>query len=209
MIFNKIKIGIINMNCNNLYSIFNSLQNIGYKTSIVKNSNNLKKFDIIVLPGVGSFKQAIKYLKINNFDKEILNFLEFKNRGILGICLGMQLLFESSEEFGITKGLGVLKGEVKKFQYNEDRIPHIGWNKIKFKNRTLTSDKELNNKNFYFVHSLYCQPDNEESILSLTNYNNINFCSSLLKKNILATQFHPEKSGRYGIQFLKKIKKIL
>ena len=153
------------MNCNNLYSIFNSFQKIGYKTSIIKNSKNLKKFDLIVLPGVGSFKQAIKYLKINNFDKEILNFLQLKNRGILGICLGMQLFFESSEEFGITKGLGVLKGKVKKFQINKDRIPHIGWNKIKFKKQSIIFNKELNNRNFYFVHSLYCKPDNEESVL--------------------------------------------
>ena len=120
MIFNKIKVGIINMNCNNLYSIFNSYQNIGYKTSIIQNSSNLKAFDLIILPGVGSFKQAIKYLKINNFDKEILNFLQLKNKGILGICLGMQLFFESSEEFGVTKGLGILEGKVRKFEINKD-----------------------------------------------------------------------------------------
>ncbi len=197
------------MNCNNLYSIFNSCQNIGYRTSIIKNSSNLRAFDIIILPGVGSFKQAIKYLKLNNFDKEILNFLQLKNKGVLGICLGMQLFFESSEEFGFTKGLGILEGKVKKFEINTDRIPHIGWNKIKFKEKNKIFDKELNNKNFYFVHSYYCKPSNKNSILSSTKYNEVDFCSSILEKNILATQFHPEKSGKYGVKFLKKIIRIL
>lgn len=208
MIFSKIKIGIINMNCNNLYSIFNSCQNIGYKTSIIKSSKNLKAFDVIILPGVGSFRQAIKHLKINNFDKEILNFLQLKNKGVLGICLGMQLFFESSEEFGFTKGLGILEGKVKKFEINIDRVPHIGWNKIKFKKQNKIFDKDLNNKNFYFVHSYYCKPNNKKSILSSTKYNDVDFCSSILEKNILATQFHPEKSGKYGLKILENFCKI-
>ena len=209
MIFNKVKLGIVNMNCNNLYSIFNSCKKIGYKTSIINKSKNLKKYDLIILPGVGSFNQAINFLKKENFDTEIPNYLELKNRGILGICLGMQLFFESSEEFGLSKGLGIVKGKVLKFRKNNDKIPHIGWNEVNFKKNKFLFGNNLKKKNFYFVHSFFCNPKNKKDILTLTRYNNINFCSSIFKKNILATQFHPEKSGKYGVKFLKRITKIL
>ena len=208
MIFKKIKIGIINMDCNNMYSIFNTLKKIGYKTSIINKNKSIKNFDLVVLPGVGSYKQAMNSLKKKNIDYELLNFLEYKNRGLMGICLGMQLLFQSSEEFGKNSGLGLIEGNVKKFKKKLSKVPHIGWNKVEFRKKNPIYSN-LNKKNFYFVHSFYCRPKNEKIILSKTNYNGKKFCSSILSKNIIAVQFHPEKSGKVGVKFLQNIHHIL
>ena len=117
--------------------------------------------------------------------------------------------FKNSKKYASTNISLPIYPSLKKFEINIDRVPHIGWNKIKFKKQNKIFDKDLNNKNFYFVHSYYCKPNNKKSILSSTKYNDVDFCSSILEKNILATQFHPEKSGKYGLKFLKKIIRIL
>ena len=118
----------------------------------------------------------------------------------------MQLLFEKSNEFGSTQGIGLVKGSVKKFPNKGFKIPHIGWEKIKkTKNVNYLSDEDY----YYFVHSYYCEPSNKNSILSYTNYQGFNYCSSVYTNNIFATQFHPEKSGKSGLKILNNIKKFI
>lgn len=203
---NKIRVGIVDLNIHNLFSIYHCLDKLNYKVSVINVNEKIKNFDILLLPGVGSFKAAMKSIKKNSFHKKILDY-NFKNKFIVAICLGMQLLFEESEEFGKTEGLNLIQGKVKNFPKNTNLIvPHVGWNKL------VDCKKEcnqFNKKNFYFIHSLFCEPKDKKIILSNTIYKNIKFCSSILTKNILATQFHPEKSGKWGIKFIQNFKNYI
>ena len=206
----KIRLGIIDLKLHNLFSIYQACKNIGYRTTVIE--DNLKHYnhDIIILPGVGSFKFAMKNLNKNGTINKLLEFSLLKNKILIGICLGMQLLFESSEEFGKTKGLGLIQGNVKKFKKDKNiKIPHIGWNII---NKGLCKNNFLKQNYFshqyYFIHSYYCDPKIKSQICSYTPYGKINFCSSIRKENIFGTQFHPEKSSLKGLEILKNIRKL-
>ena len=206
----KIKIGIIDLKSHNLFSIFQAVQNIGYKVSVINNFRQINKNDIIILPGVGSFKHAMNYLKSLRIDQELKEFNLKKNKSIFGICLGMQLLFSSSEEFGYSKGLNFIEGKVKKFKknYKKFKIPHVGWNNIKKINHNFIP-KILLNEKYYFTHSFYCDPTNKKDIHTETYYAGKNFCSSIIKKQIIGTQFHPEKSGKSGLEIIKNLKNTI
>ena len=201
------KVGIIDLKINNIFSIFKAMQLAGYNTNVIGSKENLKKYNLIILPGVGSYKIAMKSIKKSNLDYKLKEYIQNHENKLFGICLGMQLFFKNSLEFGNTQGLSLLKGSVKKFNLSKTNyIPHMNWNNIKFlklKNNTIT--KTLNQKYFYFVHSFYCDPENKKNILSTSKFNKQEFCSSILNKNIFGTQFHPEKSGKIGINFLKNI----
>ena len=152
----------------------------------------------------------MNYLNKYDFKEKIKNFLLNQNKILFGICLGMQLLFEESEEFVNTEGLGLIEGKVIKLKKtNKFKVPHIGWNKIIIKKKNKLISSHYKNKMFYFVHSYFCKPDNKEDILTYTNCGEYNFVSSILKKNVIATQFHPEKSGNQGINLIKDIKKYI
>jgi glutamine amidotransferase len=201
--YNIIKIGIIDLKINNLYSIYNAFKKIGYKTKIIKNKKNLDNQDFIVLPGVGAFKEGMNALKKNDLIDALKEKVIVKKKKIIGICLGMQMLFTESNEQGDNKGLNFIKGNVRMFKRKKDfSIPVIGW----YKTRSLI--KQLNDKYFYHIHSYYCDPIDKKSILSETKYHNFSYCSSIQSKNILAFQFHPEKSGINGINLLKKIPQL-
>ena len=198
--YNIIKIGIIDLKINNLYSIYNAFKKIGYKTKIIKNNKDLKKQDFIILPGVGAFKEGMNALKKNNLIDCLEENVIVKKKNFVGICLGMQMLFTKSNEQGNHKGLNFIQGNVKMFEKKKDFfVPVIGWYKVR------SVVKQLNNKYFYHIHSYYCDIVDKKSILSETTYQNISYCSSIQSKNILAFQFHPEKSGVNGINLLKKI----
>ena len=203
----KMKVGIIDLKINNIFSIFKAMQLAGYNTYIIGPKESLKKYNLIILPGVGSYKIAMKLIKKSNLDYKLMEYIQNHQNKLFGICLGMQLFFNNSSEFGNTLGLGLLKGGVKKFDLSKTKyIPHMNWNDIKFlklKNKIIS--KTLNQKYFYFVHSFYCEPENKKNILSTSKFNKQEFCSSILNQNILGTQFHPEKSGEIGISFLKNI----
>lgn len=195
---NKIKIGIINLEINNLYSIYNAFKKIGYKTTIIKKKIN--NYDFIVLPGVGSYREGMNSLKKNNLIDALKEYVIIKKKNILGICLGMQMLFSKSNEHGNTDGLDLISGSVKKFKKKKNFfIPVVGW----YKTKSLA--QRLNNKYFYHTHSYYCEPKNKNLVLSNTIYQKFSYCSSVQDKNILAFQFHPEKSGINGINLLKTI----
>lgn len=206
----KIKAKIINLECNNIFSLSEACKKAGYKTSII-NSYNKKESDntdIIFLPGVGAFNEAMKVIKKKNLDELIYKHV-LKKRTLVGICLGMQLLFSTSTEFKLSKGLELIKGEVKKIKKEKDiHFPHIGWRKINTENNSSfwkTTDKNF----FYFIHSYYCNPKNRNLVTSNVNYGSQKICSSIQSSNIIGTQFHPEKSGSEGIKFLKKLKKFV
>ncbi|MEN3012997.1 MAG: imidazole glycerol phosphate synthase subunit HisH [Endomicrobiia bacterium] len=198
------KVGIINYGVGNLMSIAKAVEFLGILPEIIKKATK-KKFDMLILPGVGSFGYAVDYVKKNGLYDIILEFITSK-KPVLGICLGMQLLFDKSEEAKNYKGFEILKGDVIKFKNNTKfPVPHMCWNLVEFKFLHPVLLKGLNKKEFfYFVHSYFCVPEDKSIIFGTTNYIN-KFCSMIVKENIIATQFHLEKSGISGLKLLKNI----
>lgn len=195
---------IIDYGLGNLGSVKNTLDKMGVDSMISKSIYDIEKADALILPGVGSAKQGMKNLKNRKLSKILIRNIK-KGKPFLGICLGMQLLFSESEE-GNVKCLNVIKGKVKLFSNKKLKIPQIGWNEVKIKSLELRIKKLFKNipvkSSFYFVNSYYCQPNNKLMCVGKTEYG-INYCSVLVKNNITATQFHPEKSGQVGQQFIK------
>ncbi len=203
---------IIDYEMSNLHSVKRALDYFDIKNEISNNTEVITNSKIVILPGVGAFPEAMN--KLNNLHL-VDTIKDFVNSGkpLIGICLGMQLLFEKSEEFVSCDGLGIIEGIVKKFKNSDNyKVPHIGWNKIektsnKFKNN-LINFKEVDNF-MYFVHSYYVEPTSNDIVASYTNYANMKFCSSINYNNIYAFQFHPEKSGKAGLNIYKNIKKLI
>ena len=194
-------IAVIDYEMGNLKSIYKCLKYLNVDSSITSDPNMILNADGVILPGVGAFGDAIKHLK----EKNLLNIIrQVANEGkpLLGICLGLQLLFATSSEMGNFKGLNLIKGEVILFEVGKvTKVPHIGWNNVDIQNLDHFLVQGIpNNSYFYFVHSFYSVPENEENILGLTKYGDIEFCSIASKDNVIATQFHPEKSSEYGIK---------
>lgn len=222
---NKIKVAIIDYSLGNLFSIKNACEHTGMQGSITSSRQDLLDADAIILPGVGAFKDAMDSL--NKLDLTgALHEAAASMKPIIGICLGMQLLMTESYEFGKHKGLGLVEGSVVRFNNSAEKsrklkVPHVGWNRIFRKISAQTSaisnhsDNDswsdspldgLNNGEFmYFVHSFYADVRDQSSVLSLTLYGNIEFCSSLKYRNIFAFQFHPERSGSQGLQVYRNI----
>lgn len=202
-------IGIIDYNAGNLQSVKNALEYVGANCEVIKDPNKLKNFDKIILPGVGAFGDAMGKLRLNGLDESIKEFIK-SGKLFLGICLGMQLLFEKSYEFGENLGLGIIKGEVIKFDENKFKkklkIPHVGWNAIKFaKDCKIT--KNLNDSvYFYFVHSYHVVPK-EDCVLATSEYG-YEFASAICKDNVIAFQPHPEKSHKNGLEIFKNFVEI-
>lgn len=201
-------IGIINYGLGNVQAFISIYNSLGIPCKKVSNYNEINDIDKLILPGVGSFDWAMKKL-IDSGMKDIINNLVINHKiPILGVCVGMQLMAESSEE-GSLKGLGWIPGEVKRFDFKNNTyklyLPHMGWNDIKFKSSLLTDG--IYNPNFYFLHSYYFLPKSEEHTLSYTNYG-MNFASAIFRNNIYGVQFHPEKSHKSGINLLKNFSRL-
>ena len=203
--YKKINVGIIDLGINNIFSILQLFKDLKCTTEIY-NKKDKKKYNLIVLPGVGSFNEAMKIIKREKLDKDIIELSKDKSKIILGICLGMQLFFEQSNEFVKTKGLSLIKGSVKKLSNKVNVKTHIGWKKIYAKQKVFNN---LDTKLFYFVHSYFCEVEDNEKIIFKTKIGNFNFASGVIKDNLIGLQFHPEKSGKVGMKLIKKlIKKI-
>lgn len=202
----KIRIGLIDLKIHNLFSLYKSLSFLKYQVTIINNKSDYKKFDIIFLPGVGAFNTAMRKIKNDGIDDKLKNFITNKNKLLFGICLGMQLFFDKSNEFKETKGLGLIRGSVTNFPNKRNiKIPNIGWSKLIKKNNK-SFFKNLTKKDyFYFIHSYYCRPENNNFEGYFSKTYNFEFCSSIKKDNIIATQFHPEKSGKSGIKILSDL----
>ncbi len=198
-------IGIIDYGLGNLTSVKNALYKLNVPNFISDDPLKLKNSTGLILPGVGAAGAGMKNLKDKGLDQFLIE--EIKNgKPFLGTCLGMQLLFDFSEE-GDTKCLGVLSGKVKKFQGNL-KIPQMGWNNVKITNPKSKVLKEINDQDyFYFVNSFYCEPADESTVIGETDYG-IKFASVIEKGNIFATQFHSEKSGETGLQLLKNFTEV-
>ena len=184
------KIAVIDYDIGNVQSIRNALNNVG-KTDVLITNNELEilESDGVILPGVGAFKKGMKELELRNLP-EILDAYIDTGKPLLGICLGMQLLFDKGEEFGQTNGLSFISGTVKKFpKILNDKLPHVGWNEIKSVGVEWQESilKDINNnEDMYFVHSYICIPEDKSVIHSTTSYGGIDFCSSIQKDNIHA-----------------------
>lgn len=190
---------VIDYGVGNLASVKNALDKLGAKSVISSDPQIIKKAKALILPGVGAAGQGMRNLKEKGLDKIVISEIN-KGKPFLGICLGMQLLFEDSEE-GNVKCLGILKGSVKKFKKMK-KIPQIGWNQIEIKKGS-SFFKDINNKDyFYFVNSFYCLPKDKEITAGITTYGET-FSSIVQKDNVIGVQFHPERSGKAGFKLLE------
>lgn len=202
-------IAIVDYNMGNLASVQNAFAKIGVQTVIESNPEKFKEYDKLILPGVGAFGDAMQHLREREMIEAIKEFAA-SSKPILGICLGMQLLFESSEEFGEHEGLGLIKGKVVAFDNskfkNALKVPHMGWNRMFTKEHPLF--KGLDEEHYlYFVHSLHVVCTNKEDSIGKTFYG-YEFTSAVAHKNIMGIQPHPEKSHENGLKILENFTKI-
>lgn len=190
------KIHIIDYDAGNIESIRNALKKIGCDPITTNNPKDLFKAKAIIFPGQGSFPAAMKKLNKNGIDKTLIELINNK-MPFMGICLGLQLMFAKSEE-GECNGLNLFKGTVPKIP-DSVKVPHIGWNNVNFNKSHPIFNGIPDNSYFYFIHSYYVNPDNRDNIIAQTSYG-VEFCSAFAYENYVGLQFHPERSGDYGLQ---------
>ena len=200
-------IAIIDYGMGNLKNVKKGFEKVGYEAQITDQAEDILAADGVVLPGVGAFKDAMNNLKEAELIEVIQETIN-KGKPFLGICLGLQLLFTESEEFGLTSGLDIIKGRVVKFpDYLDLKVPQIGWNELNLNQDTKLYQGLEGEIYQYFVHSYYVAPEDKSVIATTTDYG-IEFVSSIVKDNIYAVQFHPEKSSQQGLQILKNFGEI-
>ena len=201
----------------NLFSVNQACVNVGLKPTITSDREIINNADALILPGVGSFGEAMKNLHELDIVETIKENIA-SSKPFLGICLGFQLLFSESEEFGNTKGLDIFKGRVKKFNYknkgySKTKIPQIGWNNILPYDNKKWNNSFLSGIRFseymYFIHSFFVECNELNIILTTTEYEGFEYCSSIESKNLFASQFHPEKSAVEGLKIYYNFAKII
>lgn len=201
-------IGIVDYGVGNLFSLKSSIAMIGEEAVVTSDVNELEKADKIILPGVGAFGDAAAKLRASGLDREVIRLAE-AGKYIMGICLGMQFLFDRSYEYGEHEGMGLIKGTVKDMRPDipaELKVPHIGWNLLKFK-KTSPLFKYVNEGEFvYFVHSFYAA-ECDESVTAVTEYGT-EITAAVEGGNVFGCQFHPEKSGKTGLAILKAFSEL-
>lgn len=195
---------IIDYNVGNLASVKQGFLRAGIQTTISQDEVVIRNASSLILPGVGAFKESLDALKQSGLIPAILDHIKL-NKPLIGICLGMQLLYEYSEEYGLHEGLGIFKGTIKKMTGNV-KIPHMGWNTLEIINNDPIVSNIKQASDVYFVHSYYA--DSMDGVIATTQYG-VMIPAIIKKGNVYATQFHPEKSGEIGIEILKGYKKIL
>jgi len=196
-------ISIIDYSMGNLYSVLCACRYVGLNAIITDDHKIIENSKVIILPGVGAYGKAMQIIKKKKLDKTIIKHHHSK-KNIIGICLGMQLLFEQSNEISINKGLGIINGEVLKFN-NKNRPLNVGWRKITPKH----IDNSFLSKNvnkYYFIHSFYVKPKDENIVVANSDFEGFSFCCAIKYKNIQAFQFHPEKSGASGLEIYSNLK---
>ncbi|WP_440931074.1 imidazole glycerol phosphate synthase subunit HisH [Candidatus Pelagibacter sp.] len=199
------KVCILDYGLGNIQSLKNALNKIGIQSDFYSEKKKVN-YDLIFIPGIGSYFKASKLI----FKKEYINFLNIKNKNakIFGICLGMQIFSTLGDEFGVSKGLNYIPGKTVKIKNPKNKLilPFVGYFNVKFNNlKEFHFLKEFNNKKFYFVHSYEIKPKFKSHILSVTNNQSTLYCSAVANERYFGTQFHPEKSGDLGLDFLKKV----
>ncbi len=198
-----VKVGIVDYGMGNLRSVAKAIEKVGGDAIVNQDPKVLFGTDRLILPGVGAFRDAIAELNRRNLVTLIRDWVD-ADRPFLGVCLGLQLLFDRSFEGGEFEGLGVIPGDVVRFQVKEEamKIPHMGWNSVEVRQEpTALMSGISESPHFYFVHSYYAVPARSEDVWLTSNYGG-NFCAAVRRGNLFATQFHPEKSQRDGLQLL-------
>jgi glutamine amidotransferase len=202
-------IGIVDYNMGNLASVINAFEMVGADIAVESDPAKLKEYDKLILPGVGAFGDAMEHLKENGMDEAVRAYAK-SGKPLLGICLGMQLLFESSEEFGSSQGLGLIEGKVVAFDESKFdhklKVPHMGWNEM-FKQNDISLFDGLDNDFYlYFVHSYHAVCDDKYAIGK--TYYGYEFVSAVNKDNIYGIQPHPEKSHENGLKIIENFVKL-
>lgn len=197
-------VGIIDYGMGNLLSVYNAFDYLGENVKVCSNPSDLKNVDHIVIPGVGAFKDCIKLLTENGFVDELNNQVIKQAKPTMGICLGMQVMAKTSSEFGNYQGLGWFDADVIKIDISnsELKLPNIGWNEIELNNEHSLFEGIPNMSDFYLVHSYYMDCKNDNDIIATYKYGKNRITASVLKDNLFATQFHPEKSQDNGLKLL-------
>ncbi|OGC13171.1 imidazole glycerol phosphate synthase, glutamine amidotransferase subunit, partial [candidate division WOR-1 bacterium RIFOXYA2_FULL_37_7] len=203
----KPQVGIIDYDMGNMFSVLRACEQVDLLPVLISNKKDMNICDAVILPGVGAFAKAMENLKKLDLICGIRDFIA-SDKPFMGICLGMQLLFSESEEFGKHKGLDIIKGVVKRFSPKNERnnivkVPQVGWNKLNFNGKFSIFNDIKDGEYMYFVHSYYVVPENKKDIATTTNYADIDFCSSVVSGNVMAFQFHPEKSAGKGLQIYR------
>ncbi|HUU30233.1 MAG TPA: imidazole glycerol phosphate synthase subunit HisH [archaeon] len=198
-------INIIDFKMGNLRSVEKAFHHLGFEAAISQEPRDIPGASHLVLPGDGAFGKSMQHIREMGFEDPIREFIS-SGRPFLGICVGFQLLFGTSEEMGIHKGFGLFQGAVKKFPKGR-KIPHMGWNQVSWRRISALSAGIPDNSYFYFVHSYYAAATDPDNILGTTDYG-INFVSVAGQRNIFAVQFHPEKSQEAGLRLLKNFAEI-
>ena len=200
-------IAIIDYDAGNIRSVEKAMAKLGQEVWITRDRERIMNADKVILPGVGSFGDAMVHLREYNLVKVIKDVVAEK-KPFLGICLGLQLLYESSEETPGVEGLGILKGKILRIPEQKDlKIPHMGWNSLHLQNDGRLFRGIEQNPYVYFVHSYYLKAGEEETVKATTEYS-VNIHASVEKDNVFACQFHPEKSGDLGLQILKNFAEL-
>ncbi len=194
-------IAVINYGLGNLYSVQKAIDYVGGKVQVTDDPETILRADKVVLPGVGAFEDGMQGLIITGLVDTIQEIVG-QGKPLLGICLGMQLFFEESEEQGQHQGLGLLKGKVKTFTQPGIKVPQIGWNQLDIVKSAPLMQGISQGSYVYFNHGYYCVPEDPADILTVTNYG-IRFASSVQKEDIFGFQFHPEKSQQIGLKILQ------
>jgi glutamine amidotransferase len=201
-------INIIDYEMGNLRSVEKAFESLGFAVRVSADPKDIATADKIVLPGVGAFRDCITNLREGGFVEPLLEHID-KGKPMLGICVGMQMLFDESEEFGIHQGLGLIPGKVVRFPAGmveggeRLKVPHMGWNNLEVVKPSPIFAGVKSASFVYFVHSYYCQAENSNDVAATCRYGDVEFCASLWRDNIMATQFHPEKSQTIGLQIFR------
>ena len=201
-------INIIDYEMGNLRSVEKAFASLGFAARVSADPGDIRTADKVVLPGVGAFRDCVTNLRNGGFVPPLLEHIA-AGKPMLGICVGMQMLFESSEEFGHHQGLGLLPGRVLRFPSGmveggeRLKVPHMGWNNLEIRQDSPIFKGIADGSFVYFVHSYYCSAENPEDIAAGCRYGDIEFCASVWRDNIMATQFHPEKSQDVGLKIFR------
>jgi len=202
-------IGIVDYNMGNLASVINAFAKVGVDATLESDPTKLDQYDKLILPGVGAFGDAMEHLKSNGMDEAVMAYAK-SGKPLLGICLGMQLLFESSEEFGAHKGLGLIPGKVVAFDESKfdhpQKVPHMGWNELFVQEETALFSELKKDFYLYFVHSYHAVCDDKYAI-GKTHYG-YEFVSAVQNNNIYGIQPHPEKSHENGLKIIENFTKL-
>lgn len=198
------RVAIINYGMGNLGSVRRAFEEIGAEAVIANHPSTLYEVDRVILPGVGSFAEGMAHLNRGGWVSAIHDVVTQQNKPLLGICLGMQMLADKSDEGGETKGLGLISGEVKRISLLgcEQRIPHMGWNEVNYKTEDVVFNGIPQSSDFYFVHSYAFVPSHLQDLIAVVDYG-CELTAVVRNKNVFGCQFHPEKSSKVGRQMLK------